>query len=206
MCIRDRSLAPPAETSLIAYLWPLLIVVFSGFLPNETLRPTHIIGALVALVGAALVVVGNTGFNQGFHLGYAVALIYACIWAGYSVISRRFHTAPVAVVTVYCAGTALLSAIVHLLFETTVAPASSLGWLAIAALGIGPVGTAFYLWDHGMKHGNIQLLGVASYAAPALSTVLLVLTGIAEFSWSLLAAAALVTTGAWIASRAPLKT
>lgn len=195
------SLAPPAQTSLIAYLWPLLIVVFSGFLPSETQRPGHIIGAIVALIGAALVVIGNTGFTGGLHFGYLVALVYACVWAGYSVISRRFRAAPVAVVAVFCAGTALLSAILHLLFETTAAPASPLGWLAVGALGIGPIGVAFYLWDHGMKHGNIQLLGVASYAAPALSTALLVATGIAAFSWSLVIAAVLVAAGAAIASR-----
>ena len=29
--------APPVEASLIAYLWPLLIVVFAAFLPGERL-------------------------------------------------------------------------------------------------------------------------------------------------------------------------
>ena len=37
-----------------------------------------------------------------------------------------------------------------------------------------PVGAAFYAWDHGVKHGNIQVLGAASYAAPLLSTLVLI--------------------------------
>ena len=37
--------------------------------------------------------------------------------------------------------------------------------------GLGPVGLAFYVWDIGMKHGDIRLLGIASYAAPVLSTL-----------------------------------
>ena len=37
-------LAPPAEASLIAYLWPLLIVLFSGLLPGERLRAHHLAG------------------------------------------------------------------------------------------------------------------------------------------------------------------
>lgn len=195
------SLAPPAETSLIAYLWPLLIVVFSGLLPGENLRPRHIIGAMVAFAGAGLVALGGSSFSPGFVPGYAVAVVYACVWAGYSVLSRRFRAAPVATVAVFCAGTALLSGIAHLMLETTAAPAAATGWLAIIALGIGPVGIAFYLWDLGMKHGNIQFLGVAAYAAPVLSTLLLILTGIAPFSWALLAAAGLIAAGAWIASR-----
>ncbi|MGL4976044.1 MAG: EamA family transporter, partial [Bosea sp. (in: a-proteobacteria)] len=40
-------LAPPAEASLIAYLWPLLIVIFSGLLPGETLTGRHVLGALI---------------------------------------------------------------------------------------------------------------------------------------------------------------
>ena len=49
-------LAPPAEASLIAYLWPLLIVLMSGLLPGERLRPGHLIGALIAFAGAAIIV------------------------------------------------------------------------------------------------------------------------------------------------------
>jgi hypothetical protein len=33
---------------------------------------------------------------------------------------------------------------------------------------------AFYLWDIGVKRGDIRLLGVGSYAAPVLSTLILV--------------------------------
>ncbi len=43
---------------------------------------------------------------------------------------------------------------------------------------LGPVGLAFYVWDIGVKQGDIQLLGTSSYAAPLLSTLLLVLVGI----------------------------
>jgi hypothetical protein len=52
---------------------------------------------------------------------------------------------------------------------------------------------------------KIQMLSTASYAVPVLSTILLVLTGIAEFSCSMLAAAVL-TAGAAIASCVALKT
>jgi drug/metabolite transporter (DMT)-like permease len=55
-----------------------------------------------------------------------------------------------------------------------------MGWAAVLALGIGPVGAAFFTWDIGMKRGDIQLLGVASYAAPLLSTLALVMAGIAR--------------------------
>jgi drug/metabolite transporter (DMT)-like permease len=72
------------------------------------------------------------------------------------------------------------------------------------ALGLGPVGLAFFVWDIGVKQGDIQLLGTASYAAPLLSTLVLVASGIAAPTWSLGVAALLITGGAVIAARASL--
>jgi drug/metabolite transporter (DMT)-like permease len=83
--------------------------------------------------------------------------------------------------------------------ETTVWPQATTEWLAVAGLGIFPVGLAFYAWDFGVKKGNIQILGVASYAAPVLSTLALILAGFAEPSWQILLACLLVSGGALLA-------
>ena len=44
-------MAPAAEAGLIAYLWPLLIVLLSGLLPGEHLRIGHLIGACLGFSG-----------------------------------------------------------------------------------------------------------------------------------------------------------
>lgn len=197
-------IAPSAETGLIAYLWPLFIVLLSGLLPGESLRPAHIIGALIAFAGAALIVLGKEG-GEGSALGLVLAFGCAITWAVYSVASRRLGNVPTAAVTIYCLATALLSALAHVALEETVWPQSALGWASTLALGIGPVGIAFFTWDIGMKKGDIQLLGVASYAAPLLSTLALVLAGMAPPSPILLVAAILIAGGAALAARASAK-
>lgn len=203
--------APPAEAGLIAYLWPLLIVVFSGALPGETLKRGHVLGAVVGFAGAALIVLqsggaqadGTAGAGEpGRMVGYGLALLCALIWSGYSVLSRLAGDTPTQSVAVFCLASAALSLVAHLLFETTAWPSDPRGWGAVLALGLGPVGLAFYLWDVGVKRGDIQLLGVASYGAPLLSTAVLVLTGFADPGWILAISAALVTGGAVIAARA----
>lgn len=197
-------LAPAAEAGLIAYLWPLLIVLFSGLLPGERLRPGHVTGALIAFAGAALIVTAGTGSATGVNApaGYGLAFLCAITWAGYSVISRRLGTVPTASVAVFCLATAALSALAHIAVEETTWPVTTAGWVAVTALGLGPVGLAFFLWDVGVKRGDIQLLGVAAYAAPLLSTTALILGGVARPSWVLLVAALLVTAGAALAARA----
>lgn len=192
-------LAPPAEASLIAYLWPLFIVLFSGLLPGERIGLLHILGALIAFAGAALIVApGDEGFSGG--LGLALAGLCALIWSGYSVLSRRLGHMPTETVAIFCIATALLSVPAHLVLETTIWPDTPLGWGAVAALGVGPVGLAFYVWDLGVKGGDIQLLGVASYAAPLLSTLILILVGVAQASPTLILSAALIAGGAGLAA------
>ena len=70
-------LAPSAETGLIAYLWPLFIVLFSGLLPGERLRAAHIMGALIAFAGAALIVLARDPGGEANALGLILAFCCA---------------------------------------------------------------------------------------------------------------------------------
>src|SRR5208337_336736 len=80
--------APPADASLIAYLWPLLIVLFSAALPGERLRPRHVLGAALGFAGAATLFLSRgAGFASAGEralAGYGLALACAFVWSGYS--------------------------------------------------------------------------------------------------------------------------
>jgi drug/metabolite transporter (DMT)-like permease len=99
----------------------------------------------------------------------------------------------------FCGATAILAALCHLLFEQTIWP-GGWEWLAVLCLGLGPVGAAFFTWDYGVKKGNIKVLGAFSYAAPLLSTLLLLGFGLAEASWLIGLACALIMGGAVLAA------
>lgn len=195
-------LAPPAEAGLLNYLWPLLIVLFSSFLPGEKLRLHHVAGALLGLVGTVVLLAGNGASLHREHLpGLLAAFIAAFVWASYSVMSRRLKAVPTDAVAGFCFVTAVLAAAVHLAIETTVAPQGGGQWLSIIALGIGPVGAAFYAWDIGMKRGDIRVLGAASYATPLLSTGFLVIAGYAAPTVTLALAALLIAGGGLLAAK-----
>jgi drug/metabolite transporter (DMT)-like permease len=195
--------APAVEASLIAYLAPLLIILFSAFLPGERLRWFHLLGALAGLAGAAVLVTGGKaeiGFKTEFVTGYLAALACALIWSSYSVLSRRFAHVPTDIVGGYCGAAALIGLACHLVFETTVWPQSAIEWFAVAGLGLGPVGAAFFTWDHGCKRGDIKALGASMYAAPLLSTIVLIAFGKAALTWAIALACLLITGGAAIAA------
>ncbi len=195
--------APTVDASLIAYLWPLFIVLGSALMPGEVLKRHHVAGALLGLGGAGLIVTkgGSISFEAQYAFGYLMAFGCALLWSVYSLLSRRLSAVPTDAVTGFCAATALLALICHLAFETTVWPQSTTQWVAVALLGMLPVGAAFFAWDYGVKRGNIQILGAASYASPLLSTVVLVLAGKAEFTVPVVLACLLITFGAILASK-----
>lgn len=192
--------APPAEANLIHYLWPLLIVLFAALLPGGGLKPRHLVGALIGLVATGLLVSGGLGSGGGLALGHVLAALGAFVWASYSVASRRFANVPSESLCVTILGCAVPALACHLAFETTLWSLTAVEWGGVLGLGLGSIGLAFVVWDIGMKQGDVALLGVASYAAPVLSTLILVLFGYAPASWLLAASCALIVVGALVAS------
>jgi len=193
--------APPLEANLINYLWPLLIVLLSAFLPNEKLRWFHIMGSLLGFFGAILLIsFGQEIAFSSVHIeGYMYAVIGAFIWSSYSVMSRYFGSIPTPAVGGFCGATALLSLLAHLMFEQTYMP-SFTEFLAAIALGLGPVGMAFFVWDFGMKKGDIKLIGSLSYATPLLSTLLLIVCGLSTPNQVIYWACFLIILGSMISS------
>lgn len=195
--------APPVDANLINYTWPLLIVVFSALLPGERLKAHHIAGTVIGLLGAALLVAGDKGLDlDPAHLpGYLAAVASALFWSGYSVLSRKLGKVPTEAVASFCLATSALSFLAHALFETTVWPQGAGEWGAVLALAAFPVGLAFFVWDFGVKKGDIQVLGAGAYAAPVLSTLLLIAFGYGAFTLKVTLACALVTLGALVAAK-----
>lgn len=193
--------APAAEASLIAYLWPLLIVIFSTLLPNESFHWYHFLGTLFGFGGASLIFSKSGGlhFENQFLMGYLAALICAFTWSIYSVLSRKFGNIPTESVGSFCLITSLLSLICHFLWEETVIP-NLQDSFTIFLLGVGPIGIAFFTWDYGMKRGNIQALGAFAYVTPLLSILTLSFFGFSELTWSLGLACFFIMAGAFLAA------
>lgn len=191
--------APAVEANLINYLWPLLIVVFAALVGGTRVRPGQWLGTMLGLAAAVLLVTRGRSLQvDPAHVpGYAAALGAALIWALYSVLNRRFEAVPSAAMAASCLVVGLLGGLAHLALETTVAP-TGWQWVLVIALGLGPTGIAFWLWDIGTKRGDIAVLGTLSYAAPLLSTGLLLAFGRATPHWTQAVAVALLLTGAWL--------
>jgi drug/metabolite transporter (DMT)-like permease len=205
--------APPVEANLVNYLWPLLIVVLAPWLlVGVVLRPVHVVAAMVGFAGAALAILGgregaaaSPAAGTGELWGYLPALGSAFIWATYSLATRRLSDRgqgfPTAAIGLFGLVSGALSLMCHVLLEPPVA----LGLrdlLLVAAMGLGPLGAAFYLWDAALKRGDPRTIGVLSYLTPLGSTLCLVASTGRPFTVSLLLAALMITAAAAMAARA----
>jgi drug/metabolite transporter (DMT)-like permease len=199
-------LAPPVQANLINYLWPLFMVLLSPLLlPGLHLRTVHVLAALLGFAGAALVILGNpahdgTAQAAGWHWGYLLALLSALVWASYSLLTRRVPHFPTAAIGGFALLSGLLSLLCHALLEPAVA-LSGRDLLLIGALGVGPMGAAFFLWDMALKRGDTRHIGILSYLTPLASTAVLVLVGGRAFTWNIALAALLIVGAALLGTR-----
>lgn len=171
-------LAPPVEANLLNYLWPLLIVVLSPVvLPRTALQTRHVVGALVGFGGAALLVTGGRfSFETGNAAGYVVALFAAVIWSTFSLVSRRLGGFRTASISTFCLASGVLALICHALLEPRYAFRAA-DVPPLLAIGLGPMGAAFYLWDRALGEGDPRIIGTLAYLTPLLSTLLLAASG-----------------------------
>lgn len=195
-------LAPPVEANLVNYLWPLLIVVLAPvILPGVRLKLAHVLAALCGFGGAAIAILAGGGASGAWSWGYLPALGSAVIWATYSLWTRRVPAFPTAAIGLFGLVSGLLSLACHVALEPRVELASR-DWLLVAAMGLGPLGAAFFLWDKALKGGDARHIGILSYLTPLASTALLVTVTGREFSPAIVAAAALIIGAAVVGTRA----
>ncbi len=194
--------APVVEANLVNYLWPLLIVVFAGLSGGVPVRAGQWLGTGLGLAAAVLLVTRGGGVSiEPAHVpGYLAALGAALTWSLYSVLNRRFGDVPSRAMAGACLAVGVLGGAAHLAFEGSVAPTAG-QWLAILAMALGPTGLAFWLWDIGTKRGHLAVLGTLSYAAPLLSTGLLLAFGRAVPHWTQGLAVLLLLVGAGLSVR-----
>jgi drug/metabolite transporter (DMT)-like permease len=195
-------LAPIAEANLLNYLWPLLIVVLAAYGPaGSGLQPRQLLGCMIAFAGCAIVIAPSSSAVSGAHLGthlggYALALLAALCWAVYSVAPAYMAAYSSWATGGFCLGAGLLALGAHVLFEAPYRPSAG-EWMGMAAIGIGPLGLSFVLWDHAMRAGSASTIGSLSYLTPVLSTLSLAVAGAVGggAGWRLAPALLLVLAG-----------
>lgn len=190
--------APSVYANLVNYLWPVLIVLLAPlFLTNTKVTGKMLLGVVMGFSGAAIAIVSGSQIVTSFSVGYIFAFLAAIVWAIYSLVSKRVGGFNAKTIGAFAFISGLLALLGHFLFEAPVA-LNEINWILLIALGIGPLGAAFYLWDYALSHGDPQQVGLLSFLTPLLSTALLLIVLRQPLSTWLALAAGLIVGGAFL--------
>lgn len=189
---------PAAEANLILYLWPVIVVLLAAALGLTALRPHHLAGVALGLVGAALVIGGGVAGLS--WIGAALAAGGGIAWALFVVFRLWQGEAAPDALARGLALSAVIALALHLLFEdwVTPSPQTLLGTLLV---GIVPLALGNLAWDHGVRKGNRVLLATLAYATPLVSALFLIAAGLAAPTLGLLGGAALIVAAGVVAAR-----
>lgn len=197
--------AAAIPVSLINYLWPAFLIVIGNLFFRLGSGWRGYLGAALGFLGVAVLIGDGASFDAGDGLGYGLALLGAMLWASYSNLRRQARHEGIGAMVSICLLASLFCFAMALVFGEGRVDLTQRNIAILALLGIGPAGGAFFLWDYGMRHGDAALLGVLSYSAPVLSTVLMVALGLGTASWRMAAAVALITLGGIVVQRGGLR-
>ena len=194
--------APPVQANLVNYLWPLGMVVLAPvFLPSVSFSLRQLLAALVGFAGAALAILSHPAQaaigSTGLAWGYLPALGSAMVWCTYSLMTQRAAPFATSAIGGFALVSGLLSLMCHALMEPTV-QVSSQDWMWLILMGLGPLGTAFFLWDAALKRGDARQIGLMSFLTPLLSTLLLLWDSGQTLSLSIGLAAVLIVGASWV--------
>lgn len=194
-------LAPAIEVSLIVYAWPLLLALFVA---NKQTRLYALLGGSLGFIGISTIITGGKELtiNNAHFYGYLLALICALIWSTYSWFISK-NSSKVDDIGWLSFVVAICALLVHWQIEPSHWNFSLSQWAGIVLLGLGPVGGAFYLWDIGLKQGNKSLLASLSFSAPLISSVILAMVGLNQWSFNIASALFLILLGAVIVNKKP---
>jgi len=197
--------APPAQVTLITYIWPLGFVLLLDLRQRGAPRPSLFAGGTLALAGVALVVLpgGDGAWSWDQLPGYLAGLGSGACWIAFSYILQSARTVTTPSYPWFFAAGAAAAALLHTMGETTIHPPTAAAWGAAVAIGIGPYGLAFMAWGYGLRHGPSSTVGVLAYFVPLVATLVLTVFGLARPSLNLALATLAIIGGTLLASRVP---
>lgn len=197
-------IGPKVETNLTFYIWPLIFILislllfsdkFSNRLKRENLvnRIGKILGdrslilktesmrfdrlkttkIIAGFTGVGLVLSSGelTSINLTDWKGPLYGLIAGLIWVFFSVYLKLLDK--ISCIALFIAGSTLLSGILWgIRGFPEITPTTT---LIALYLGIFPMGFAMLFWERAMKNNHTQEIGLLSFLAPLLSTLLLYL-------------------------------
>jgi drug/metabolite transporter (DMT)-like permease len=160
--------------ALLVNFAPILVAVFAGLFLKEGFPRPLVIGIAIAFTGVVLIALGGSGVGVNDHVGVALGLLAALLYAAAVLLQKvALRTVnAIAATWVGCAVGMLATApfagqAVH---EVAAAPPAALA--GVLFLGIGPTAIAFLTWAYALNRTDAGKMAATTLAVPAIAILL----------------------------------
>jgi drug/metabolite transporter (DMT)-like permease len=187
-------------TSLLLYLYPVLVALGGVVLFGERLGRPRIAALAVAIAGMALVVDIGPGHRlRGIVLALACAVIYGSYILACSRMARGID--PLTTATIVIAGAAAIYGAIALARASPLPPTST-GWLLVATIGIVSTAVAIGAFFAAMKRIGATAAAIGSTLEPIVTVVLGAVVLAESLTTTQIAGGMLIVAAvAWLATR-----
>lgn len=204
--ITSLALTSVAASVVLVSTNPLFVGVASYFLFKERPGRAMVIGLVIAVIGSAVIGLGDLGQGQDSLVGDLLALLGGLAGAGYFLIGRRLRARLSLlgyVFPVYSTAAVLLMALA-LVTRTPLTGHSTTTWLWLLLLAVGPqiVGHSSLNWA--LRHLTATYVTLAALGEPIGSALLALIVLGEPPTLAALIGGALILTGIAIASQKTL--
>ena len=162
--------------AMINYLWPSLTLLFAYLYRQLSFQLPAFLGIAISILGLGIVI-----NPQLFHLSlfldtisknpvaYLLAFMAAILWSLYCVLTRKLAQGHNGVPLFFCFTAIALWILFFMTHQSWQMPSVKL-WLVIIVMGT-LIGIAYKNWNQSLQFGQIQLLLLATYFTPVLSSI-----------------------------------
>ena len=164
-----------SEACILNYLWPMMIVIFSGILLHEPMTVKKITSMLLSFLGIVILSMGGDHGSGNTALGILSCILAAACYGLFSVLNKKEAMDQSLTMMVIWLTTALCAALCSLFGEPWVS-VHGLSWAGLVWIGVFLNAVAYLLWALAIN-GTDSTAAIANlaYLVPLLSMILSIL-------------------------------
>src|SRR5437588_11928706 len=170
------ALTSASEGFILAYTWPMLVIILAFPLLKERLTLKKICSILVSFFGIVVIVTHGTIFALSFTSlqGDILALGGSAVLALFSVLGKKYQYDQVVSVFIYFVTALVFITPTLFLFSSLKIPSFHI-WLWLLLNGFVVNGISYIFWFKALEYGDTSITSNALYLTPFLSLVYIAL-------------------------------
>ena len=170
------ALTSASEGFILAYTWPMLVIILAFPLLKERLTLKKLCSILVSFFGIVVIVTHGSIFSLSFTSlqGDILALGGAVVFALFSVLGKKYQYDQVVSVFIYFVTALVFITPTLFLFSSLKIPSLHI-WLWLLLNGFLVNGISYIFWFKALEYGDTSVTSNALYLTPFLSLVYIAL-------------------------------